>query len=162
MKNIPVIDIAKKNHVTILCFPPHTTHKLQPLDISFMRPLSTYYSQEVNLYLVNHPGRVITIHEIAKHFGLDYNKSATISNAVSGFRRAGIVPYNPAIYSDFDFMAASTTETPYLPDSSDTTIDQILTEDTTLLPNITNTVDKSTNYKPIETPLSPATIAAID
>jgi hypothetical protein len=59
-------------------------------------------------------------------------------------------------------MAASTTETPYLPDSSDTIIDQILTKDTTLLPNITNTVDQSTNYVSIETPLSPAIIATID
>jgi len=37
-----------------------------------------------------------------------------------------------------------------------------LTEDTTLLPNITNTVDQSTNYETIETPLSPANMAEID
>jgi len=32
----------------------------------------------------------------------------------------------------------------------------------TLLPNIKNTIDQSINYETIETPLSPATIAAID
>jgi len=78
VKNIPVIDIAKKHHITILCFPLHTTHKLQPLDISFMRPLSIYYIQEVNLYLVNHPGRVITIYDIGKIFGLAYNKRSVM------------------------------------------------------------------------------------
>jgi len=174
VKNIPVIDIAKKHHITILCFPPHTTHKLQPLDISFMRPLSTYYSQEVNLFLVNHPERVITIYDIGKIFGLAYNKSATISNAVSGFKKAGIVPYNPDIFSDFDFMAASTTETPYLPDISNT-VNQIITGEITLLPNTTNTANQSMNnetswcpdtYNIIDetinnvSPLSPATIIA--
>ncbi|CAI6364260.1 unnamed protein product [Macrosiphum euphorbiae] len=101
-----------------------------------MRPLSTYYSQEVNLYLVNHPGRVITIHDIGKIFGLSYNISATISNAVSGFKKAGIVPYNLNIFSDFDFMAASITETPYLPYISNT-VNQIITGEITLLPNTT-------------------------
>lgn len=177
VKNIPVIDIAKKNHITILCFPPHTTHKLQPLDISFMRPLSTYYSQEVNLYLVNHPGRVITLYEIGKIFGLAYNKSATINNAVSGFRKAGIVPYNPDVFSDFDFMAASTTETPYTPNTTNIvdqsidnktllssnatdTVDQFINNETTLSPDNYNIIDKPINN---EIPLSPATIiAAID
>jgi len=112
VKNIPVIDITKINDFTILYFSTHITYKLQPLDISFMHPLSTYYNQEVNLYLVNYPECVITIYEIGKPFGLAYNKSATISNATSGFRRIDIAPYNPDVFSDFDFMAASTTETP--------------------------------------------------
>jgi len=174
VKNIPVFDIAKKHHITLLFFPPHTTHKLQPLDISFIMPLSTYYSQEVNLYLVNHPGCVITIYDIGKIFGLSYYISATISNAVLGFKKAGIVPYNLDIFFDFDFMAASITETPYLPYISNT-VNQIITGEITLLPNTTNTVNQSMNnetswspetyniiVEPINnvSPLSPATIVA--
>lgn len=79
VKNLAVIELARKNFITVLCFPPHTTHKLQPLDVSFMRPLSMYYSQEINIYLLNHPGRVVTLHEIGKIFGTAYNKAATVT-----------------------------------------------------------------------------------
>ncbi|ESO05782.1 hypothetical protein HELRODRAFT_171453 [Helobdella robusta] len=46
-RNLDVIIKAKENHVTIICLPSHTTHKLQPLDRTFMGPLKTYYSEEV-------------------------------------------------------------------------------------------------------------------
>lgn len=42
-KNLEVIDIARQNGVIILCFPPHCTHRLRTADVTFMRPLSTYY-----------------------------------------------------------------------------------------------------------------------
>lgn len=34
-KNLEVIDYAKQHGVVLLCFPPHCTHRLQPLDVSF-------------------------------------------------------------------------------------------------------------------------------
>lgn len=41
-QNIEVIEHARKNGVVMLCFPPHCTHRLQPLDVGFMKPLSVY------------------------------------------------------------------------------------------------------------------------
>ncbi|KAL7291839.1 hypothetical protein TKK_0014618 [Trichogramma kaykai] len=41
-KNLKVVDMARDNGVHILCFPPHCSHRLQPLDVSFMKPLSQY------------------------------------------------------------------------------------------------------------------------
>jgi len=55
-------------------------------------------------------------------------------------------------------MTASITETPYLPDISNT-VNQIITEEITLLPNTTNTVNQSMNN---ETPCSPDTYNIID
>ncbi|CAD6221709.1 GSCOCG00011627001-RA-CDS, partial [Cotesia congregata] len=46
-QNLKVIDYAKKHHVIILCLPPHCTHRLQPIDVSVMRPASISYSDEV-------------------------------------------------------------------------------------------------------------------
>ncbi len=43
--------MARKNHVIIISLPPHTSHKLQPLDCSYIRPLKTYFSEEVRLFL---------------------------------------------------------------------------------------------------------------
>lgn len=50
-QNIDLIDLAKENHVTIVSLPPHCSHKLQPLDKTFMGPLKTYYSEEIRVWL---------------------------------------------------------------------------------------------------------------
>nr|XP_023030423.1 uncharacterized protein LOC111518260 [Leptinotarsa decemlineata] len=50
-RNIDVIELARKNNVDILSLPPHTTHKLQPLDKTFMGPLKTYYSEEIRMWI---------------------------------------------------------------------------------------------------------------
>ena len=55
--NMEVIDLARANGVVLLCLPPHCSHKMQPLDVSFMKPLSIYYDQELEKWLRNHPGR---------------------------------------------------------------------------------------------------------
>lgn len=34
-KNLKLIEMAREHGVILLCFPPHCTHKLQPLDVSF-------------------------------------------------------------------------------------------------------------------------------
>ncbi|KAB0800264.1 hypothetical protein PPYR_06004, partial [Photinus pyralis] len=60
-QNIAVIEKARNNGVTILCLPPHCSHRMQPLDVAFMGPLSTFYNQEVEIFLRNNPGRVVTI-----------------------------------------------------------------------------------------------------
>jgi len=37
-KNLGVIDLASSNGVIMLSLPPHTTHRLQPLDVGFLNP----------------------------------------------------------------------------------------------------------------------------
>lgn len=39
-KIIELIDKARAADVILDCFPPHCTHKLQPLDVDFMKPLT--------------------------------------------------------------------------------------------------------------------------
>lgn len=46
-KNLALVDAARDNGIILLCFPPHCSHKLQSLDVSFMKPLSKYYEDEL-------------------------------------------------------------------------------------------------------------------
>ena len=46
-KSIALIEVARTNHVSIICLPAHTTHRLQPLDVSLMKPLNTYTDQAI-------------------------------------------------------------------------------------------------------------------
>ena len=58
-KSTDVLHYASQNGVVMLAQPPHTTHRLQPLDVGFFKPLQTYYDQFIERWLLNHPRRTI-------------------------------------------------------------------------------------------------------
>ena len=111
-KNLEMVDLARDNGVVILCLPPHCSHRLQPLDVSFMKPLSTFYTQEVEKWLRHNPGKVVTIYQVAELFGQAYIRAATSLTAVNGFRKTGIFPVNRDVFQDHDFAPAETTDVP--------------------------------------------------
>ncbi|GBP36153.1 Tigger transposable element-derived protein 1 [Eumeta japonica] len=41
-RNLEILEVARGRHVVIVSLPPHTTHRLQPLDRTFMGALKTY------------------------------------------------------------------------------------------------------------------------
>ena len=116
--NLDVINLARANHVTILCLPPHCTHRLQPLDVGLMKPLMTYYTQEVEKWLRKYPGRVVSLYQVAELFGAAYMRAATMLTAVNAFHKTGLYPVNRHIFNDADFCPSSTTERLMQPTSS--------------------------------------------
>ena len=111
-KKIAVIDKARGSNIQILCLPPHCTHRMQPLDVTLMKPLSLYYDEAVRIWLRGHPGRVVTIYQISALFGTAYLRTATARTAVNGFSTTGIAPYNPGVFSDADFAGSEPTDLP--------------------------------------------------
>ncbi|CAH0721624.1 unnamed protein product, partial [Brenthis ino] len=99
-RNLDVIDIGRDNGISIVCLPPHSTNHMQPLDVSFMFPLKTFYAQEVENWLTNHPGRIVTQYQLGEIFGKAYAKACQIDTAVNGFRKTGIFPLNENIFVD--------------------------------------------------------------
>ncbi|KAB0803136.1 hypothetical protein PPYR_00106 [Photinus pyralis] len=108
-KNLPVLEFAKRNGIILFCLPPHTTHRLQPLDVSVYGPLTIYYDQEIQKWLRSNPGRAVTHTQVGELFFNAYKKAATIENALSGFSKTGIQPLNMDIFPDYVFAAAETT-----------------------------------------------------
>ena len=88
-RNLAAIVMAQENGVIMLSLPPHTTYRLQPLDVSVFKPLQTYYSQETEKLQRCHPGRRINTF-----------RAATMSNAVNGFRKCGIWPCDTHVFDD--------------------------------------------------------------
>jgi hypothetical protein len=58
-KNTDVVDKAREHGVAIVSLPPHSTHKMQPLDNGFMKPQKTYFTQEIETSLGSNPSRVV-------------------------------------------------------------------------------------------------------
>lgn len=106
-KNLAGITTARNSGVIMLSLPPHTTHKLQPLDVSFFKPLQTYYVQECDKWLLNHPGRALTVFQVAGILGSAFPRAASVGNITNGFSKCGIWPCNRDVFSECDYEASS-------------------------------------------------------
>ncbi|KAK9703812.1 CENP-B N-terminal DNA-binding domain [Popillia japonica] len=102
-RNMDVIDKAREHHVSIICLPPHSSHKMQPLDVSFMFPLKTFYAQAIEDWLHSSPGKVVTNFKVGRLFGIAYNRAATMNNSINGFKKTGLFPLNKNAFGDEDF-----------------------------------------------------------
>jgi len=111
-KYYPALKYATDNHIIFVSFALHTTHKIQPLDVSLFGPIKRFYEQEINIFQNNYSGRIINQYDVAKIFCPAYLKGATPHNAVSGFKCTGIWPFNPTIFGDEEFAPASVTDRP--------------------------------------------------
>lgn len=58
-KYYPALQYATEKHVTFLSFAPHTTDRMQPLDVAVYGPLKKYFEQELNTFQKMHPGAVL-------------------------------------------------------------------------------------------------------
>ncbi|XP_030751746.1 uncharacterized protein LOC115879195 [Sitophilus oryzae] len=100
------LNLARDCGVIILSVPPHTTHRLQPLDVAVYKPFKAAFEGAVDMFQKNHPGRRITQFDIAQLVKIAFEKSATVQTATNGFRKCGIFPFNRNIFSETDFAPA--------------------------------------------------------
>ena len=108
--NLPFIEMARKSHVVVLSLSPHCSHRLQPFDVTFMKPLMTFYTQEVENWLRIYPGRIITTYQAAELFRGGYMRVVMMITAVNGFAKTGIWPTNRHVFSEHHFAAAAPTD----------------------------------------------------
>ncbi|XP_065683501.1 uncharacterized protein LOC136096322 [Hydra vulgaris] len=108
------ITFAKENSLILLTFPPHCSHRLQPLDVSVFGPFKSYFRLAQNEWLASNPGRIINIYILPQLACKAYNMSFTIKNVCSGFSKSGIYPLNRQIFGESDFISSSVSDRPLL------------------------------------------------
>lgn len=97
-------NFCKKNNIIMLSLPPHSSHRMQPLDVTFFGPLKGAYHKECDLFIKSHNLQKITPYEIAGLFNKAYIKVASVEKGISGFQATGIFPMNPGKFTDEDFI----------------------------------------------------------
>ncbi|XP_046679250.1 MFS-type transporter clz9-like [Homalodisca vitripennis] len=101
-KNLEAIEYARDHGVILLSLPSHTSHRLQPLHVSFFGPLKTYFHKACEVYFRTHLTK-ITVSHISHLLNESYPKSAVVATAINGFRATGIWPINKDLFEDHDF-----------------------------------------------------------
>ena len=92
--SLQFIKYCKAYKIVPLCLPPHSTHILQPLDVSIFGPLARAYKKQ--LYNTALYGALaITKQEFLEIYQAAYSEAISSTNIASTWRATGLIPYNP-------------------------------------------------------------------
>lgn len=104
--------MAKKHGVHVVTIPPHCSDKMQPLDVAVYGSTKSAYNGAVDAWLTNHPGKTVSIYDVAELFNIAFQRSMTPSNIQSGFRTPGIFPFNREVFAEELFLCSFVTDRP--------------------------------------------------
>ncbi|KAJ4440034.1 hypothetical protein ANN_08165 [Periplaneta americana] len=104
------VQYCRENSIHLLSLPPHSSHKMQPLDRCYFKSLKDFYSTYCDQWMMSNPGRVITQFQVAQLFGKAYLKNSTAEKAVKAFEVCGIVPMDRLKFGEEDFLPSEVTD----------------------------------------------------
>ena len=96
--NYFVVKKAREEGVSLLKLPPHTSDRLQPLDVCCFRPLKVAWDKEVTKWALDSFARRLNKPEFIKLTGAVWNDVFTVENIASAFKKTGLHPLDRTIY----------------------------------------------------------------
>ncbi|XP_071941055.1 uncharacterized protein [Antedon mediterranea] len=108
--SIQCIDTAKENGVVLLTLPPHTSHRLQPLDVSWYGSFKRTYAVAMDNWMRSNTGKTLTIYEIPVLVKEAQLSAMVPRNVISGFSNTGIYPFNSDCFTESDYAPATVTD----------------------------------------------------
>ena len=111
-KTIDAIEVCRRNGISIITLPPHTSHRTQPLDRTFFKILKSKYKNGIDAWMVANRGKVMfSVYDVVQTFAAAYDSSCTNAVAKAGFSAAGIWPFNPSKFdTEFEESTPVATE----------------------------------------------------
>ncbi|XP_055910751.1 uncharacterized protein LOC129945115 [Eupeodes corollae] len=89
---IEAINFCQEHGIVLVTFPPHCTHRLQPLDVAVLGPFKHKLSVAQNDWLLNNPSKTIRIHDLPGIANTAYIAAFTPKNIVSGKLEVAVEP----------------------------------------------------------------------
>jgi len=108
--NVDFLKMMASNNVEVFCFPPHTSHILQPADVSVFKSLKTNWTTEGLKFTRETAGKKVGRQHFFQVFTPAWEKSSSVENIQAGFRKTGIFPFNQQAIPKCAFLPSLTTE----------------------------------------------------
>ena len=102
-------ELALKHNIELFCLPPHTTHKLQPLDVGCFGPLQNAWRKRCDSVLTE-TGSEIPKHEFIREYMVVRNEVFSRPGLVKkAWQRSGLNPINADMFNDDDYAPSVAT-----------------------------------------------------
>ena len=112
MKSHCILDFilyARESSITLVTFPLHCSHSLQPLDVGVMGPFKGKLCLAQHDWITGNPCKVVTVHDWTSLTNVAYRAFLTVNNITAAFAKSGIWPFSRLAFSDEDFEPSSVT-----------------------------------------------------
>lgn len=101
---VKAVSFCRENGIVLVSFPPHTSHKLQPLDVGVYGPFKNYCATAFNDWLISNPGKTITIKQISALTKVAFLEAFTQKNITKSFEKPGLWPLNRLAFKEEEFL----------------------------------------------------------
>ncbi|XP_072378032.1 uncharacterized protein [Diabrotica undecimpunctata] len=100
----------RENEIIMISLPPHTSHRVQPLE-TFFCSLKSAYNHECDQFMRTHYYETIAVTDFAELFAKAYNRLTTIEKSMNGCKIRGLYPIERNIFIVKDFNPITDTPT---------------------------------------------------
>ena len=105
-----MVELALKHNIHLYQLPPHTTHKLQPLDVGIFGHVQRKWQDRVD-EVTEDTGQGIRYTDAVHHY-LDIREAAILPHIVKqSFISTGLNPINPNVFTEKDYAPSRNTST---------------------------------------------------
>ena len=92
---LDLIETARADNVHLFVLPPHSSHILQPLDVSVFGPFKKTLSALFQNFIHKNPSLSIVLEDLPFFISKAFQSAMTVPVIMAGFRKTGIFPFCP-------------------------------------------------------------------
>jgi hypothetical protein len=97
---LDVVQEARAMGLDLFTLPSHTSHALQPLDVSVFKPFKTFFRKYRDFWTFRTFNQVVTKLTLAHWVSLGLRRALTPQNIKGGFRSTKIFPFNEGVLNE--------------------------------------------------------------
>jgi hypothetical protein len=96
--NMGFLDWCEKHRILVAVYLPHSTHRLQPLDVSLFSPLATAYTEQLDNFIYQTQNLCsLGKRDFFSLFWPAYNTAFSLSNITPGWCKTGLYPLDSEV-----------------------------------------------------------------